>query len=143
MAVLLITWAIGLRSANLKALANVLMIVAGVVIAPYGEAGFDLTGFTYQAAGIAFEATRISLIQKLLSSPEYKMDAIVSLYYFAPMSTAFNFLAFLIFEAGKLQLENILRVGPFVLSLNAVSAFALNVAVVLLVRQASGENGLN
>ncbi|KAJ3095309.1 hypothetical protein HDU96_001223, partial [Phlyctochytrium bullatum] len=63
-------------------LGKVCIIVFGVVLASYGEFEFVLVGFTMQAIGIAAEATRLVMVQKLLK--DYKMDPLVSLYFFAP-----------------------------------------------------------
>lgn len=42
---------------------NMLLISVGVAIAAYGEANFNLTGIALQLAAVAFEATRLVLIQ--------------------------------------------------------------------------------
>jgi hypothetical protein len=70
---------------NLKVLGNVSIIVMGIMIASYGEIAFVFIGFIFQACGIVFESVRLVMVQKLLSSSEYKMDPLVSLYYFAPV----------------------------------------------------------
>jgi hypothetical protein len=70
---------------NMKVLGNVSIIVLGIVVASYGEIAFVFIGFLFQCFGIAFESIRLVMVQKLLSSPEYKMDPLVSLYYFAPV----------------------------------------------------------
>jgi len=70
---------------NLKVLGNVSVIVLGIIIASYGEIAFVVLGFVFQVCGIVFESIRLVMVQKLLSSPEYKMDPLVSLYYFAPV----------------------------------------------------------
>ena len=70
---------------NMKLLGNVSIIVLGIIIASYGEIAFVLIGVIFQACGIVFESIRLVLVQKLLSSAEYKMDPLVSLYYFAPV----------------------------------------------------------
>ena len=118
---------------NLKTLGNVSLIVVGVVIASIGEIKFDLTGFLYQAGGIAFEATRLVMVQRLLSSAEYKMDPLVSLYYFAPVCGVMNSLAALVIEVPGMSMKNIYDVGVFMLIANAMVAFLLNVSVVFLV----------
>jgi hypothetical protein len=76
-----------LEKPNIKVLGNVTVIVLGVIIASYGEVMFVVVGFVFQVFGIAFESIRLVMIQKLLSSPEYKMDPLVSLYYFAPVTS--------------------------------------------------------
>jgi len=71
---------------DLKLLGNVIAIVIGVVVASYGEIAFVVIGVIFQVCGLIFESVRLVLVQKLLSSAEYKMDPLVSLYYFAPVS---------------------------------------------------------
>ncbi|KAJ9621569.1 hypothetical protein H2203_007056 [Taxawa tesnikishii (nom. ined.)] len=73
-AVLLASWALGVAPPNLKTLGNVSIIVVGVVIASFGEIKFVLTGFLFQIGGIVFEAIRLTMVQRLLSSAEFKMD---------------------------------------------------------------------
>lgn len=133
-AVLLAGWGFAVDKPNLKILGNVSFIVIGVVIASYGEIAFNLTGFVYQVVGIVFEAIRLVMVQRLLSSAEYKMDPLVSLYYFAPVCAAMNFVMYLIFEGSTMGLGDIARVGLFTLLVNASVAFCLNVSVVFLVR---------
>ena len=132
-AVLLTSWALGIAPPSLKTLGNVSFIVVGVVIASYGEIEFNLTGFLYQAGGISFEATRLVMVQRLLSSAEFKMDPLVSLYYFAPVCAIMNSLTALVIEVPSMSMQNIYDVGMFILVANAMVAFLLNVSVVFLV----------
>ena len=134
MAVLLATWAMFIEEPNLKVLMNVSLIVFGVVLASYGELQFDTIGFLFQICGVIFEAIRLVMVQQLLSSTEYKMDPLVSLYHFAPVCAAINFIIFLYVEAPGFGVDDIYRVGPVVLISNAAIAFGLNVSVVFLVR---------
>ncbi|TGZ78575.1 duf250 domain protein membrane protein [Ascodesmis nigricans] len=136
-AVLLATWSMGLEKANMKVLTNVSFIVVGVMLASYGELAFVLTGFIYQALGIIFEATRLVMVQRLLSSAEYKMDPLVSLYYFAPVCAVMNFFMYLVFESGTVTWAHVQHVGVFTLIFNALFAFGLNVAVVFLIGKTS------
>jgi hypothetical protein len=73
------------------------------------------------------------MVQKLLSSAEFKMDPLVSLYYFAPACAVMNGIVSLFVEVPKMSWSDIEKVGYFVLLLNALVAFALNVSVVFLV----------
>ncbi|KIX03020.1 uncharacterized protein Z518_06570 [Rhinocladiella mackenziei CBS 650.93] len=136
-AVLLTTWMMGVAPPSLKTLGNVSFIVIGVIIASYGEIEFNLTGFLYQAGGITFEATRLVLVQRLLSSAEFKMDPLVSLYYFAPVCAVMNGLTALVLEMPKMSMDNIYDVGIFMLVANAMVAFLLNVSVVFLIGKTS------
>ncbi|PNS17497.1 hypothetical protein CAC42_8040 [Sphaceloma murrayae] len=136
-AVLLATWTMGLAPPNMKTLGNVSFIVLGVIIASVGEIKFVLIGFLFQIAGIIFEAIRLTMVQRLLSSAEFKMDPLVSLYYFAPACAVMNGLTALFVEVPKMGLSDLEKVGYFNLFANAFVAFALNVSVVFLIGRTS------
>ncbi|KAI1781075.1 TPT-domain-containing protein [Hypoxylon cercidicola] len=136
-AVLLSSWAMGLAPPNLKQLANVSAIVVGVMIASFGEIRFVWIGFLYQLGGLMFEAIRLNLVQALLSSAEYKMDPLVSLYYFAPICAVMNGLVALIWEVPKVSMAEVYHVGLFTFFLNGLCAFLLNVSVVFLIGKTS------
>ncbi|KAF8440585.1 triose-phosphate transporter family-domain-containing protein [Terfezia claveryi] len=136
-AVLLATWSMFIEELNLKVLVNVSLIVFGVVLASFGELQFEMFGFLFQIGGVIFEATRLVMVQQLLSSAEYKMDPLVSLYHFAPVCAAINFIIFLYVEAPDFGVDDIYRVGPIVLVSNAIVAFGLNVSVVFLIKKTS------
>lgn len=123
----------GMAPVNLRVLFNVGVIVIGVIIASIGEIKFVLIGFLFQIGGIIFEATRLVMVQRLLSSPEYKMDPIVSLYYFAPVCAVMNGITALFLEVPNLTMAHIYNVGIWTLVANAMVAFLLNVSVVFLV----------
>lgn len=103
------------------------------MIASFGEIKFIMVGFLFQVAGVCCEATRLAMVERLLSGGEFKMDPLVSLYYFAPACAIMNFVIFLFLELQKLSMQNILDLGLFTLFANACVAFLLNVAVVFLV----------
>lgn len=136
-AVLLSSWALGVSQPNLKVFLNVSTIVVGVVIASIGEIKFVWIGFIYQIAGIIFEALRLTMVQRLLSSAEFKMDPLVSLYYFAPVCAAMNFVVALFWEMPKVSMDEIYNVGLFTFFLNGMCAFLLNVSVVFLIGKTS------
>lgn len=87
----------------------------------------------WQIGGIVFEALRLTMVQRLLSSAEYKMDPLVSMYYFAPVCALMNFVIAVIWELPKVSTEDVYRVGLFTFFLNGLCAFLLNVSVVFLV----------
>jgi len=107
-------------------------------LASFGEIEFVLTGFLYQVGGIVFEAVRICLVQSLLNGSEYKMDPLVSLYYFAPVCAFFNLTIALVWEVPKVQMSELYAVGLWTLLFNAMVAFMLNVSVVFLIGKTSG-----
>lgn len=126
----------GIAPVNLRQLANVSAIVIGVVIATFGEIKFVWIGFLYQLGGVLFEAIRLNLVQALLSSAEYKMDPLVSLYYFAPICAAMNGVVALIWEVPRVSIDQVYNVGLVNFFLNGLCAFLLNVSVVFLVSRA-------
>ncbi|KAF2722336.1 TPT-domain-containing protein [Polychaeton citri CBS 116435] len=136
-AVLLTSWVMGVAPPSLKTLGNVSLIVIGVVIASLGEIKFVMTGFLYQVGGIVFEAVRLTMVQKLLSGSEFKMDPLVSLYYFAPACAIINGVVCLFWEIPSMTLGDIERVGYLTLLANAVIAFMLNISVVFLIGRGS------
>lgn len=81
--VMFVGWMLGTQKPTAVVLGKVLLIVAGVIVASYGEIDFMIIGFTFQMAGITAEAIRLVLVEKLLR--DFKMDPLVSLYYFAPV----------------------------------------------------------
>lgn len=123
----------GTQKPEMRKLLNVSIIVLGVVIASFGEIRFVLIGVLFQIGGIIFEAGRLVMVERLLSSAEYKMDPLVSLYYFAPVCAIMNFVTALVFELPRIQMTEVYNVGLGVLFSNACLAFALNVSVVFLV----------
>jgi len=136
-AVLISSWALGVSQPNLKVFLNVSTIVVGVIIASFGEIKFVWIGFIYQIAGIVFEALRLTMVQRLLSSSEFKMDPLVSLYYFAPVCAAMNFVIALVWEVPKISMSEVYSVGLFTFFLNGLCAFLLNVSVVFLIGKTS------
>ena len=123
----------GLAKPDMRKLFNVSFIVIGVMIASYGELQFVFIGFLFQVGGVIFEAIRLTLVERLLSSAEFKMDPLVSFYYFAPVCAVMNGLIALFVEIPKMSWSDVQSVGYGVLIINALVAFGLNVSVVFLV----------
>ncbi|PKI83368.1 hypothetical protein MVES_002569 [Malassezia vespertilionis] len=133
-AVLLISFAFGLKKLSGTLTMIVAMISVGVCLASYGEVDFDITGFVYQVLAIAFESTRLVMVQVLLQG--LKMDPLVSLYYFSPVCAALN-MCLLPFTEGLAPFRSLAQLGPVVLLSNAGVAFGLNIASVFLIGAAS------
>ncbi|EME41527.1 hypothetical protein DOTSEDRAFT_176726 [Dothistroma septosporum NZE10] len=134
---LLATFAFGITPFDSKKLANVSAIVVGVVVASYGEIQFVMIGFLIQLAGIVFEAVRLVMVQRILSAPEFKMDPLVSLYFYAPACAVINGAFTLFVELPKMSMSDIYSLGIITLIANAAVAFALNVSVVFLIGKTS------
>jgi len=134
-AILLISWSFRIQEPNRKLAVIVFMISTGVALASHGELHFNLIGFITQAAAVAFEASRLVMIQLLLHG--LKMDPLVSLHYYAPVCALINSLV-LPFTEGLAPFYELARIGPLILLSNACAAFLLNVAAVFLVGAGSG-----
>lgn len=132
-AVLFVAWGWGVENPSLQKLLNILVIVAGVALASFGEIAFRWAGFFYQLGGIVFEAMRLVMIQVLLSEDGQKMDPLVSLYYYAPVCAVMNLLVAVVTEIGRFEWADAATAGYGVLVLNAGVAFMLNVSSVFLV----------
>ncbi|GAB4832871.1 hypothetical protein Ancab_006887 [Ancistrocladus abbreviatus] len=118
-------------------MANMVSISVGVAIAAYGEAKFDSWGVTLQLGAVAFEATRLVLIQILLTSKGINFNPITSLYYVAPCCLVFLSIPWILVEYPTLKETSSFHIDFFIFGTNSLCAFALNLAVFLLVGKTS------
>uniref|UniRef100_A0A5B6YVW9 Sugar phosphate transporter domain-containing protein n=2 Tax=Davidia involucrata TaxID=16924 RepID=A0A5B6YVW9_DAVIN len=118
-------------------MANMLSISLGVAVAAYGEARFDSWGVILQLAAVAFEATRLVMIQILLTSKGITLNPITSLYYVAPCCLIFLFVPWIIVEYPLLKDTSSFHLDFLIFGTNSFCAFALNLAVFLLVGKTS------
>ncbi|XP_059459999.1 probable sugar phosphate/phosphate translocator At4g32390 [Corylus avellana] len=118
-------------------MANMLSISMGVAIAAYGEAKFDSWGVILQLGAVAFEATRLVLIQILLTSKGISLNPITSLYYVAPCCLAFLSVPWIFVEYPVLRESSSFHFDFVIFGTNSLCAFALNLAVFLLVGKTS------
>ncbi|KAK4430752.1 putative sugar phosphate/phosphate translocator [Sesamum alatum] len=120
-----------------ETMANMISISIGVAIAAYGEAKFDSMGVVLQLGAVAFEATRLVMIQILLTSRGISLNPITSLYYVAPCCLVFLFLPWVYVEYPILMEKSSFRLDFAIFGTNSFCAFALNLAVFLLVGKTS------
>lgn len=120
-----------------ETMANMVSISLGVAIAAYGEAKFDAWGVTLQLMAVAFEATRLVLIQILLNSKGISLNPITSLYYIAPCCLVFLSVPWIIMEYPSLRDNSSFHLDFAIFGTNSACAFALNLAVFLLVGKTS------
>lgn len=118
-------------------MSNMLAISFGVAIAAYGEARFDSWGVLLQLGAVAFEATRLVMIQILLTSKGITLNPITSLYYVAPCCLVFLSIPWLLVEFPILRQTQTFRFDFVIFGTNSLAAFALNLAVFLLVGKTS------
>ena len=129
----------GIEQFTYARLANMLVITLGVCIASYGELNFHLLGVLIQLASVCAEAFRLGLVQIILNSEKLKMNSITTLYYVSPACFVFLLVPFTILEVPR-YLDSDTEVNtsqPHILLLNACTAFALNMAVYLLIGKTS------
>ncbi|OIT38422.1 PREDICTED: probable sugar phosphate/phosphate translocator At5g25400 [Nicotiana attenuata] len=118
-------------------MANMVSISIGVAIAAYGEAKFDTWGVMLQLGAVAFEATRLVMIQILLTSKGITFNPITSLYYVAPCCLVFLFIPWIFVEYPMLKDTSSFHLDWLIFGTNSFCAFALNLAVFLLVGKTS------
>ncbi|KAK6912606.1 Sugar phosphate transporter domain [Dillenia turbinata] len=122
---------------NSETMGNMIAISIGVGIAAYGEAKFDSWGVILQLGAVAFEATRLVMIQILLTSKGINLNPITSLYYVAPCCMVFLLVPWIIVEYPILKETTSLHFDYVIFGTNSFCAFALNLAVFLLVGKTS------
>ncbi|KAI1764071.1 TPT-domain-containing protein [Hypoxylon sp. FL1150] len=135
---LLVGWLWGVEHPTWSKFSYIMVIVLGVVMASAGEIHFSWPGFIYQIAGILFESVRVIMIQSLVSGGGLNMDPLVSLYYYAPVCAVTNFVLSVGTGWSSFEWTHAVEVGFWMLLLNAVVAFLLNVSSVLLIGKTSG-----
>lgn len=116
---------------------NMIAISIGVAIAAYGEAKYDSWGVFLQLGAVVFEATRLVLIQILLTSKGINLNPITSLYYVAPSCLAFLSIPWIFVEFPVLKETSSFHLDFLIFGTNSLCAFALNLAVFLLVGKTS------
>ncbi|KAG6662453.1 hypothetical protein I3843_03G226300 [Carya illinoinensis] len=116
---------------------NMVSISLGVGVAAYGEAKFDTWGVMLQLLAVVFEATRLVLIQILLNSRGISLNPITSLFYVAPCCLAFLSVPWMIMEYPLLRDTSSFHLDFVIFGTNSLCAFALNLAVFLLVGKTS------
>ena len=116
---------------------NMFIIAIGVAIAAYGEINFVYIGVVEQLSALVFEALRLMLVQVLTTRQGYAMNPIQSLYYVSPACAACLALPFAAVELPEILADIHLEIDYGMLLLNALTAFALNLAVFLLIGKTS------
>ena len=114
-----------------------IIIAIGVAIAAYGEINFIWIGVVEQLSALIFEALRLMLVQVLITRQGYGMNPIQSLYYVSPACAAFLVFPFVTVELPEMMADLGLEIDFPMLMLNALTAFALNLAVFLLIGKTS------
>lgn len=130
---LFVSWLLGVRQVTKSDIFSVTIIASGVILASAGEIHFSVIGVVYQLAGLLFEATRVVLIQLMLTGDEVALDPIVGLYYYAPFCALLNFCIMWVVEVPHLSIGEVTPVTWAMLFGSAVIAFMLNYTSMALV----------
>ena len=136
-AVFIVGCVLGTESYDQNTMANMLVVSVGVAIASYGEINFVVIGVMLQMISICTESTRLTLVQILLQSRGLKLNPVTTLYYIAPCSAGFLLVPFALLEAKVLFNDPQVNYDVFTFLSNAAAAFALNMAVFLLIGKTS------
>ncbi|XP_075489770.1 putative sugar phosphate/phosphate translocator At2g25520 [Primulina tabacum] len=120
-----------------ETMVNMVSISIGVAVAAFGEAKFDSWGVALQLGAVAFEATRLVMIQILLNSKGITLNPITSLYYVAPCCLVFLSVPWALVEFPLLKENSSFHFDYVIFGTNSFCAFALNLAVFLLVGKTS------
>ncbi|KAF5026710.1 hypothetical protein F66182_1199 [Fusarium sp. NRRL 66182] len=136
--VLVVSCMFRLVDPTLGRIVNILIIALGVAVASAGTIEFSLVGFFFQFGGLCFEAVRVVMIQVMLNGEGLKMDAMVGLYYYAPVVAILNLLVACVIEIPHFDMADLHRVGFLMLFLNAAVAFTLSFTSMVLIGKTSG-----
>jgi drug/metabolite transporter (DMT)-like permease len=115
----------------------VAVICSGVIIASAGEMLWNGVGVMFQCTSVLAEGCRLVITQILLQKHLPKANPLVSISIFAPPSFVLLFPVALWFEPRALASLAVPTVGLAVL-FNTLTAFVLNLSVVMLVSRTSG-----
>lgn len=132
---LMVAFTLGREKPSLLQVAIVLLICAGVAASAFGELNFNLLGFVFQITALLFDVLRMTVMDTLLL--DVKLDSLSTLYYVAPISTLLLLPGFFIFESSNFDVGRLDPSFCFILFLNALLAFSLNLSVYLLVSSTS------
>ena len=127
---------LGTEKFNLKLLVILLWICFGILVASFGEVKFSFTGTVIQLSSMAFEASRLTLLQLLLQKKGYKFNPMTAMFYLSPITALFLLVLFLIKEYSSVILV-ISDINPYFILANCCCAFILNIAVFLLIGKTS------
>eukprot|EP00884_Botryococcus_braunii_P014630 jgi/Botrbrau1/23168/Bobra.0041s0019.1 len=128
---------VGTETYSLSTLFHMLIISAGVATASYGEINFVLVGVIFQLGSLVTESIRLTMVQIILQKRNLKLNPITTLSYVAPCCCAFLLVPFVLLELPRLSKDPDVRFEPAIMLSNAFAAFALNVAVFLLIGKTS------
>ena len=118
-------------------LVNMVVVTTGVAIAADGELNFVMHGVLLQLGAIFAEALRLALVQILLNSKGLGMNALTSLYYVSPACFVCLSIPWMLIELPHMMSTEEVKFDALIFLANCTVAFALNIAVYLLIGKTS------
>jgi hypothetical protein len=132
---LMLSFVVGTEKPSFVQFGIVLIVSTGVIMSSIGELEFSGLGFIIQISAVLADCFRMITMDMMLK--DLALDSLSLLYYSAPPSALAIFLGFLLFEASLFNLSILTYDLCFVLLLNGLLAFSLNIAVIYLVASTS------
>ena len=134
--VLILSFLVGREKPSIVQFFIVIVVSAGVTLSSIGELEFSTVGFLIQISAVLLDSIRGIIMDLMLK--DLQLDSLSLLYYTSPISSCLIFTGFLMFEASSFNLMNMLTPSLcFMLLLNGLLAFFLNIAVIYLVGSTS------
>ena len=133
---LLLNFAVGKEKPSILQMCIVLVISFGVILSSLGEMNFSWTGFIIQFTAVLGDSCRVMIMDLMLR--DLNLDSLSLLYYSAPTSACLIFTGFMLFERATFDIAVFTPDLCFMLLLNGLLAFSLNIAVIYLVSSTSG-----
>ncbi|XP_051135186.1 probable sugar phosphate/phosphate translocator At3g14410 isoform X3 [Andrographis paniculata] len=127
----------GLEVMSCKMLLIMSIISFGVLVASYGEISISWIGVVYQMGGVVGEALRLIFVEIFVKRKGLKLNPISMMYYVSPCSAICLFVPWLFLERPKMEAQGTWSFKPFVLCLNSLCTFALNLSVFLVISHTS------
>ncbi|CAN6465572.1 unnamed protein product [Victoria cruziana] len=136
-AVLVLGAAVGLEVLSCRMFIIMSVISFGVLVASYGEINISWVGVVYQMGGVVGEALRLIFMEILIKRKGLKLNPLSLMYYVSPCSAICLFIPWIFLEKPKMDSAGTLTFHPFILSLNSLCTFALNVSVFVVITHTS------
>ncbi|XP_076940914.1 putative sugar phosphate/phosphate translocator At3g14410 [Bidens hawaiensis] len=136
-AVFILGVAAGLEVMSMRMLLIMSVISFGVLVASYGEININWIGVVYQMGGVVGEALRLIFMEIFVRKKGLKLNPISMMYYVSPCSALCLLIPWIFLEKPKMDAQGTWNFHPFVLTLNSICTFALNLSVFLVIQHTS------
>ncbi|GAA0174954.1 cysteine protease [Lithospermum erythrorhizon] len=127
----------GLEIMSCRMLLIMSLISFGVLVASYGEIHINWIGVIYQMGGVVGEALRLIFMEIFLKNKGLKLNPLSMMYYVSPCSAICLLISWIFLEKPKMDAQLSWTFHPFILTLNCLCTFALNLSVFLVISHTS------